>query len=122
MYGNGMGSAVLESSADGTTWGSLWSMSGNKGNQWLQATVYAGSSDQMMLRFTYTSGTGSQSWQGDFALDDIQIGDCLTVGCSAAPNLPCMVPSGTCDSATGMCAVYADGTTCDPETRDINFM
>ena len=51
MYGGTVGSAVLESSADGTTWGSLWSKSGNQGDQWLQATVYAGSG-QTMLRFT----------------------------------------------------------------------
>ena len=51
MYGYTMGSAVLESSANGTSWAPLWSQSGNKGNQWLQATVYAGSG-QAMLRFT----------------------------------------------------------------------
>ena len=51
MYGSGIGSVVLESSAGGTSWASLWSKSGNKGDQWLQATVYA-SSGQTMLRFT----------------------------------------------------------------------
>ena len=111
MYGSSMGSAVLESSATGTSWASLWSKSGNMGNQWNQATVYAlGGSGQTMLRFTYTSGS---SWSGDFALDDIQLGDCLTVGCSASPNSDCMVPGGTCDPATGRCAAYADGTTCE---------
>ena len=111
MYGSSMGSAVLESSATGTSWASLWSQSGNMGNQWNQATVYAlGGSGQRILRFTYTSGS---SYTGDFALDDIQIGDCLTVGCSASPNSACMVPGGTCDPATGRCAAYADGTTCE---------
>ena len=33
MYGSYMGSAVLESSATGTSWASLWSKSGNIGNQ-----------------------------------------------------------------------------------------
>ena len=117
MYGATMGSAVLESSATGTSWASLWSQSGNIGTQWNQATVYAQGSGQTMLRFTYTSGG---SYTGDFALDDIQIGDCLTVGCSASPNSICMVPGGTCDPATGRCAAYADGTTCDSETMD-NF-
>ena len=51
MYGATMGSAILETSADGTSWVSLWSKSGNMGNQWLQATVYAGSG-QTMLRYT----------------------------------------------------------------------
>ena len=51
MYGADMGSAVLESSATGTNWASLWSKSGDQGNQWLQATVYAGGG-QTMLRYT----------------------------------------------------------------------
>ena len=51
MYGYTIGSAVLESSANGTSWAPLWSQSGNKGNQWLQATVYAGDG-QTMLRYT----------------------------------------------------------------------
>ena len=63
-----------------------------------------------MLRFTYTSGS---SFTGDFALDDIRIGDCLTVGCVAQANSPCSIASGGCNQATGRCAVYADGTTCD---------
>ena len=112
-YGDTMGSAVLESSADGTTWSNLWSKSGNLGNQWNQASVYAVSSGQTMLRFTYTSGS---SFTGDLALDNIQLGDCLTVGCSSSPNSPCIVPDGTCDIATGRCSVVPDGTPCDPAT------
>ena len=115
MYGSTVGNAVLESSANGTSWDWLWSKSGDLGNQWLQATVYAVSSSQTMLRYTYTSGS---SYTGDFSLDDIRIGDCLTVGCSSSPNLPCMEPGGTCDPATGMCSVYADGTPCGSETTD----
>ena len=52
MYGHDMGSAVLESSADGMSWASLWSKFGNQGSQWLQATVYAGSG-HTMLRYTF---------------------------------------------------------------------
>ena len=54
MYGSTMGSAILETSADGTSWVSLWSKSGDQGNQWLLATVYAGSG-QTMLRYTCVS-------------------------------------------------------------------
>ena len=110
MHGSYMGWGVLESSADGTSWASLWSKSLNLGDQWHQATVYALGSGQTMLRFTYTN---SNHYLGDFALDDIQIGDCLTVGCSASPNSACMVPGGSCDPATGRCSAYADGTTCE---------
>merc|ERR1719424_72999 len=82
MYGAAIGSAVLETSADGASWDALWSKSGNLGDQWLQAALYA-DPGQTMLRFTYTSGS---TFTSDFALDDIQIGDCLTVGCPAAPS------------------------------------
>ena len=51
MYGATIGTAILESSADGTSWASLWSKSGEQGNAWKQATVYA-SSGQTMLRYT----------------------------------------------------------------------
>ena len=112
MYGAAMGSAVLETSANGTSWALLWSKSGNMGNQWLQAKEYVGSG-QTMLRFTYRFGSSSA---GDFALDDIQLGDCLTVGCVASSTGPlCIDPSGTCDPATGRCSSKADGTTCDLE-------
>jgi hypothetical protein len=108
-YGDTIGNATLESSADGLDWQTLWTKGGNKGAQWLQATAYAGPGHQF-LRWRYTAGG---YFTGDFALDDIKIGDCLLVGCSAAPNNPCMVPSGSCDQATGLCQVLPDGTTCD---------
>ena len=112
MYGATMGSAVLESSADGTSWASLWGQSGNLGDQWNHATVYAGSG-QTMLRFVYTSGSSDT---GDFALDDIRIGHCLIVGCVASND--CF-----CDRAIGHCLTVpnADGTACDdgnPQTTN----
>ena len=51
MYGDTVGTVNLETSADGTSWVSLWAKSGNLGDQWRQATVYAGSG-QTMLRYT----------------------------------------------------------------------
>ena len=57
MYGATVGTAILECSVDGTSWESLWSQSGNLGDQWLQALVYA-TGGQTMLRFTYVSDGG----------------------------------------------------------------
>jgi hypothetical protein len=57
MYGQTMGSAVLETSADGTTWATLWSQSGDQGDQWLQASVHA-SSGQTMLRYRCVRARG----------------------------------------------------------------
>ena len=113
MYGATMGSVNLESSPDGASWITLWQKSGNLGNPWHQATAYA-TSGQTMLRFTYTSGDGDT---GDFALDDIQVGDCLVIGCVALPE-SCIATPTTCDAATGKCAVKADGTACNDGSTD----
>ena len=74
MFGLTVGTAVLETSDDDIRWKSLWSKSGNNGAQWLNALVYAGDhgGTHRMIRFKYTSGADDF---GDFALDDIQIGD-----------------------------------------------
>ena len=58
MHGDTMGSAVLESSADGTSWALLWYKSRDQGDQWLLATVYA-ASGQTMLRYVYTCVSNS---------------------------------------------------------------
>ena len=52
-YGSTIGTSYLETSADGTSgsWTSLWSKTGDQGDSWQQATVYAGSG-QTVLRFT----------------------------------------------------------------------
>ena len=39
MYGSNVGSLLLEGSTDGINWSSLWSESGNQGNQWNSASV-----------------------------------------------------------------------------------
>lgn len=76
MYGaSTMGSLALEASNDnGVTWTSVWSKSGNQGNSWQSATVdlsaYLGSTVQ--LRFNGVTGT---TWQGDMAIDDVNLGE-----------------------------------------------
>ena len=71
MYGSMMGSVVLETSATGSSWSQIWSKSGNMGDEWKKAIVFAGN-QQKMLRFTYTSLSGTGYYWGDFALDDIK--------------------------------------------------
>ena len=53
-YGSTIGTSYLETSADGTSgsWTSLWSKTGDQGDSWQQATVYAPGTDQTSLRFT----------------------------------------------------------------------
>ncbi len=73
MFGSSMGSLeVLVSSDDGATFTSVWTKSGNIGNQWNQASVnissYTGSVIQ--LQFKGTTGT---SWRSDMAIDNVNI-------------------------------------------------
>ena len=74
MYGstNG-GSITLEiSDDDGANWISIWSQSGNQGNQWntvsLDLSAYAGLGVQ--LRFNRVTGG---TWQSDVAIDNISL-------------------------------------------------
>jgi hypothetical protein len=68
-----MGTIDLEISNDeGTTWTSIWSQSGNQGNQWNSQSVsldaYVGSGVQ--LRFNRFVGS---TWQADIAIDDVSL-------------------------------------------------
>jgi len=74
MFGSSdMGSIALEASNDdGATWTSLWSQTGNQGNQWLSESIdlsaYAGNSVQ--LRFNRLTGG---TWQADVAIDNVNL-------------------------------------------------
>ncbi|MGY3795655.1 endonuclease [Aquimarina sp. 433] len=73
MYGaSNMGSLSLEASLNGTSWTTIWSLSGNQGNSWNTANVslenYVG--QRVQLRFNGVTGT---TWQGDMAVDAIEL-------------------------------------------------
>ncbi|WP_425392145.1 S8 family serine peptidase [Ekhidna sp.] len=73
MTGNAVGTIDLEASADnGASWSSIWSRSGDQGSAWNAADVdlgaYAGGT--VLLRFNGVSGS---SWQGDIAIDNLEI-------------------------------------------------
>ncbi|WP_053002612.1 immunoglobulin-like domain-containing protein [Kordia jejudonensis] len=74
MFGsNDMGTIALEASNDnGLSWSTLWTESGNQGNQWLNTTIdlstYIGGSVQ--LRFNRITGG---TWQADIAIDNINL-------------------------------------------------
>ena len=78
MFGStDMGTIALEASNDnGLSWTTLWTESGNKGNQWLTANVdlssYIGGSVQ--LRFNRITGG---TWQADVAIDNINLNTTL---------------------------------------------
>ncbi|WP_163325496.1 DUF6443 domain-containing protein [Draconibacterium mangrovi] len=71
MYGAGMGTLQLQTSTNGgSSWGTVWSLSGDQGNLWLSYTKnldsYCG--QNLLIRFYYTSGT---TYAGDVALDEV---------------------------------------------------
>lgn len=75
MYGSSMGTLSLELSDDnGASWTSIWSQSGDQGNNWLSQSVdlssYIGGSIQ--LRF---NGVTSTSFRSDFAIDNIRVSE-----------------------------------------------
>jgi len=73
LYGaNTMGSLQLEITTDGSSWTSVWSMSGNQGSQWQSAEVdlsaYVGENIQLRL-----VGQTGDTWQGDMAVDNLEL-------------------------------------------------
>ncbi len=121
MYGaSDMGSISLEASTDGTNWTSIWSQTGNQGNQWNAESVslnaYAGASVQ--LRFNRITGS---TWQADIAIDNISLsaggggtpptGYCASNGNNTNDEYIQRVQIGSINNATGASAGgYGDYT------------
>ena len=72
MTGNSVGTVRLEARDDSSqTWTELWSLSGDQGAAWQDATVSLAAYDaSTQLRFRATT---SASWQGDIAIDGFAI-------------------------------------------------
>ena len=72
MFGsNNMGSIALEASNDdGASWATLWSETGNQGNQWLSQSIDLSAylDNSVQLRFNRLTGG---TWQADIAIDNI---------------------------------------------------
>lgn len=78
MYGNQMGSLSVQVSTDNeVTWTTIWTISGNQGNQWQKATVnlLPHRTDFTRLRIVGITGTGVAS---DMAIDALYIGEAGT--------------------------------------------
>ena len=76
MYGATMG--TLDVSINGT---SVWSLSGDQGNSWIQAQVDLSSfvGSNVIITFTGTRGT---SFTGDMAIDAIEVDEAQSGGCT----------------------------------------
>ena len=73
MFGDAdMGTFSVDVTTNGTSWTSLWSQTGNKGNNWLDATIdlSAYSGQTIKLRFNRTTGN---TWKADIAIDALSL-------------------------------------------------
>ena len=99
MFGsNDFGTIDLEISIDsGANWTSIWSQSGNQGNQWLSAnidlTAYVGGGIQ--LRFNRVTGG---IWQADFAFDNVNLK--VQLNDTTAPSIPTNLNSSNITETT----------------------
>ncbi len=93
MYGADIGTLSVEVSDDGgATWTSIWSQTGQQqtsdSDPWLIAspdmTPYTGS--MVMLRFIGTKGTGGLGYEGDMAIDLVQVQACVSCAAPSAIN------------------------------------
>ena len=75
MYGSRVNQLELQYTTDDITWSNLWSRNGDQGNSWESASVdlspYTGSS--FKLRFRGETGTETDAWRGDMAVDALNI-------------------------------------------------
>jgi hypothetical protein len=75
MYGNQTGSLAVEISMDNElNWTTVWTLSGNQGNQWTKAIInlLPYRTDHTKIRIKGTTGVGSR---GDMAIDALYIGE-----------------------------------------------
>lgn len=72
MLGSAVGTVKLEATTDGTSWSTVWTRSGNRGESWISTYVNlsAYASTTTKFRFVVQSST---SWQGDICIDRMRI-------------------------------------------------
>ncbi len=101
MYGNNIGTLSLQASINnGSTWTTLWSLSGNQGNSWHSASVSLTGYLTAYTRLRFI-GTVVGGQQGDMAIDAILVN---------GQTPPCNAPLLTLASSPATCAGGNDGS------------
>lgn len=74
MFGaTNMGSIAVDiSTDDGANWTNIWNQTGNKGNQWLLASIDLSSYLNSNIKLRFNRITGS-TWQADIAIDNVTL-------------------------------------------------
>ncbi len=87
MLGTDMGTMeVLVSTNNGTSYSSIWSQNGNKGDTWNQATVSLAAYSGSVIKIRFKGTTGS-SWRSDLSIDNIKITSSTTNPPSACDGI-----------------------------------
>lgn len=96
MYGTDMGTLQVQVSIDnGATWLTLWSLSGDQGNNWYQASISLSPYVTSFTRIKFRGTTGP-NFRSDMAIDAITIG-----GSTPPCNPPSLSMSGSNVSCNG---------------------
>ncbi|MEP4095931.1 fibronectin type III domain-containing protein, partial [Reichenbachiella sp.] len=99
MYGAAMGTLEMRASTDGgANWTTIWSQTGDQGNQWFSQSVslaaYSGSVINLQI-----SGTTGSDFTSDMAVDNLQIVSLIVD--TDAPSVPTgLTASNTSDTGT----------------------
>jgi len=106
MYGANMGSFSVDAELTGGTWQSIFSRSGDQGDQWAEASVQLPAGSQA-ARFKVVIGSGYRS---DVAIDDLKV----TKTSVASPTPPTTTTTTTTTTATTTTTSTTTTTTTTP--------
>ena len=96
MYGATIGTLRLEI-YDGTVWTSVWSLSGEQGNQWVEVSVNLSAYVSVGVIYYRFIGVAGSSYTGDLAIDDIQV---KIAPAFDANSIALNIASGSCAYST----------------------
>ncbi len=80
MYGRVVQTLEIEATTDGTTWTSIWSLSGNQGDSWYTESVDLDAYIGNIVKLRFVGTTGSRD-RADIAIDDLGL---ITSGSSSS--------------------------------------
>ncbi len=115
MLGSAINSLAVEARTNNQgSWTSVFSRTGQQGNDWNTANVdlsaYAGESN-VQIRFNVVTGAGAQGWQSDIAIDAVSIqGSTPSPSCAAIDFNNFQVTPFSNQDASGDFSVVSGGT------------